>query len=533
MSKVIKIFIISIMIFIIIYITYLPYKKQQIEEYISTVDTINDKLDKEIMKSIDLDSLVRTWDIVVSTGFNQEEVYKSIIIDQLADIDEITEVLEQNKWEIFNKGSLRFQKLYVSSMNKKNIDTAIRSIEYILKETPDDTAWMKKLVDLLVQIWNYDKAEKYIKNLLKLDPSNENIKTYIYIKLQNINYYNKKEVKELHNIIGALYKKKIIAYQDYSFYNFLSLLTSEWKPNDIKLSIESAKSVFTWDRLDLLNEVNKSFSDSNLYQGTHDYYARALISLNLLQYWYFGLAKKVAQEVYAINPEYVLPIQVLSYSNFFIWDYKQSLNWLNKLKSLDKKNEEYYNLFIGVSYYWNGDYRDSLLYLAQLSNMKDLGENEYIDVLRYRFLDYKHLKDEKNMIKTIKEMRFNTLNTVDYYNFFTFLLFKCDECYKNDKSLMINLIKSCYNDLPKSQVYMCWYGKANLYYKYKKYDLSTEYYEKLSDFFQDSYIFERIGDHYSFTDKDKARVFYFKALMYSSDNEEKLNIKKKIKKMFK
>gem|GEM_PF-2642527 len=47
---------------------------------------------------------------------------------------------------------MRFQKLYVSSMNKKNIDTAIRSIEYILKETPEDTAWMKKLVDLLVQI---------------------------------------------------------------------------------------------------------------------------------------------------------------------------------------------------------------------------------------------------------------------------------------------------------------------------------------------------------------------------------------------
>gem|GEM_PF-3600421 len=72
-------------------------------------------------------------------------------------------------------------------------------------------------------------------------------------------------------------------------------------------------------------------------------------------------------------------------------------------------------------------------------------------------MNYKHLKDENNMTRIIKEMKFDTLNSVDYYNFFTFLLFKCDDCYENDKSLMIDLIKSCYEDLPESQVYMCWY----------------------------------------------------------------------------
>gem|GEM_PF-3118168 len=85
------------MVFVIIYLTYLPYKRQQIEEYVNTVDNINNKLDEEIMKSIDFDSMISTGTVVVSTGFDQEQVYKSIIIDQLADIDEITEVLEQNK----------------------------------------------------------------------------------------------------------------------------------------------------------------------------------------------------------------------------------------------------------------------------------------------------------------------------------------------------------------------------------------------------------------------------------------------------
>ncbi len=531
MSRIVKIFIFSIMVFIIIYLTYLPYKKQQIEKYGDTINSINNKLDKEIMKSISID-VKKDLDSKETTGINQEEIYKSIIIDQLADIDEITAVLEQNKWEIFNKGSLKFQKLYVSSMNKKNIDTAIRSIEYILKETPNDKAWMKKLIDLLVQTWDYKKAEKNIKKLLKLDPNNENIKTFIYIKLQNINYYNKKQVKELRSLIRVLYKKKIINYQDYSFYTFLSLLTSDWETDNIKIAIESAKSVFTGDRLDLLNDIDNSFISSDNYQWTEPYYIKALVSLNLLQYWYFGLSKKMAQEVYAISPEYPLPIQVLAYSNFFIWDYKQSLFWLNKLKVLDKKNEEYYNLFIWVSYYWKWDYKDSLLYLDQLSNTKDMWENEYSDVLRYKFLNYKHLKDRKNMIKIIEEIKINTLNTVDYYNFFSFLLFKCENCYNDNKSLIIQLIKSCYKDLPESQVYMCWYGKANLYYKYEKHDLSTEYYEKLSNYFQDAYIFERIGDYYSSTDKDKARVFYFKALMYAVGDKERLWIKLKIKKMF-
>gem|GEM_PF-3271556 len=91
-------------------------------------------------------------------------------------------------------------------------------------------------------------------------------------------------MKELRNVIRALYKKKIINYQDYSFYSFLSLLISDWEIDNIRLSIDSAKNIFTGDRLELIDDIHESFSVSDVYQGTSDYYVKALVSLNLLQY---------------------------------------------------------------------------------------------------------------------------------------------------------------------------------------------------------------------------------------------------------
>ena len=91
------------------------------------------------------------------------------------------------------------------------------------------------------------------------------------------------------------------------------------------------------------------------------------------------------------NEDYILPYQVLSYTNFLTRNREAAKDYFLKLADFDTPNASMYKFLIGISYYRYGDYEQSLLYLTQIT---DAGLQT--DVYRYMLLSYIQTEDTTN-----------------------------------------------------------------------------------------------------------------------------------------
>ena len=519
-----KIFILLMISFVIFVgsLSYFKFKQKQFESYltkIKKIKTITETKELKIIKDIK----VETWDDI-----DKKKLIEQAVANELLDVDTFLQKKNnKDKWDWIN---IRYQKLYISSMKKKNLTVAIKAIKKILETSKNKDIWLWKIVKLYIQVWDFKNAEKYSKQLLSIDSTKQNLKKFLYIKLQNTNFFDDEKVKDLKNLIKIYYDKKIITASELTFYYFLIDLLSDWDVKKISLTLKFLlKDLKKNEQSEILFNIKK---DLDVYKNTKwspVYYFKALVALDLLKFWYFGLAKNIAQQVYLEDSNYILPQQILAYSYFYMWNYKQALKYFKDLQKKDEQNKQEYIFFIGISYYWLNDNVNSLLYLSQIKpNFK-----YYLDSLRYQLLNYINIKDTENIYLSIKKISEYKLTYVDYYNIFRYLLFKCNYCYKDNIKLMVKLIKSCYKDTDKEHKYVCWYAKANLYQKAKKYGIATKYYILLTKYFQDPYIFWNIASYYeSIWEKHKARLYYLKELLFTDDTWKRDWLKKKIKKLF-
>jgi len=84
-----------------------------------------------------------------------------------------------------------------------------------------------------------------------------------------------------------------------------------------------------------------------------------------------------------VDKDYILPYQVLAYSNFLTHNREAAKEYFLKLADFDTANASLYKFLIGISYYRYGDYEQSILYLNQVT---DAGLQT--DVYRYMLLSY-------------------------------------------------------------------------------------------------------------------------------------------------
>ena len=83
------------------------------------------------------------------------------------------------------------------------------------------------------------------------------------------------------------------------------------------------------------------------------------------------------------NKNYILPYQVLAYTNFLTHNRESAKDYFLKLADFDTSNASLYKFLIGVSYYRYGDYEQSIIYLSQVTD-----SHLKIDVYRYMLLCY-------------------------------------------------------------------------------------------------------------------------------------------------
>ena len=519
-----KIFILLSISFVIFVgsLSYFKFKQKQFESYLTQVKKIKTIAETKELKVIK-DIKIETWDSI-----DKQRLIEQAVANELSDVDVFLD--EKDSKNKGNWANVRYQKLYIYAMKKKNLNTAIKAIKKILETSKNKDVWLWKIVKLYIQVWDFKNAEKYSKQLLTIDSTKKNLKNFLYIKLQNTNFFDDKKVKDLKDLIKIYYDKKIITASEFTFYYFLIDLLKSWNVKKMSVTLNFLiKDLKKDEQSEILFNIKKDLDIYKNSKWSPTYYFKALVALDLLKFWYFWLAKNIAQQVYIEDSSYILPQQILAYSYFYMWNYKQALKYFKDLQKKDIKNKQEYVFFIGISYYWLNDSVNSLLYLSQIqANFK-----YYLDSLRYQLLDYINIKDTENIYLTIKKLSGYKLNYVDYYNIFKYSLFRCETCYKTHTKLLVKLILSCYKNTNQDHKYVCWYAKANLYQKAWDYRLATKYYILLTKYFQDPYIFWNIASYYeSKWDKHKARMYYLKELLWTDDTEKRNWLKNKIKSLF-
>ena len=501
---------------------YFHIKELEAKAYLKKIQQIKSKLEEEKLaqlKKVKVEEEKNTE--------NKEKILEEMVAKQLSDVNDILNSQEKSSKSPYK---VIYQKLYLSAMKKNNSYMAIKAIKRLLPYTDNKDVWLATLVDLEMQVGNFSEAEKYAQKLVKIAPTKENLKKYLYVLFQTTNFFDKKQVEKLKQVISLLYDKKVLNGDDLSFYNFLISLLSNWDIKQISSTLPlMLKDIKDSTYKNLLQAFKNDLKTYEASKGSPKYYFQALVALDLLKFGYFGLAKNIAEQVHIQDSAYILPLQILAYSYFYMWNYQQAVKYFQQLKQQDISGENDYDFFIGVSYYWLWKYTKALLFLSQVGKKSSY----YEDVLRYKLLSYMGIEDTQNVIKTIQELSNYKLNYVDYYNIFKYLLFKCKDCYKKNLKLLVTLMKDCYSDVDKNHQYVCWYGKWNLFLKAWKTNLAVSYLKLLSNYFQDTYIWDTLAKYYEEKkDYKKARYYYLKELLYTSNPTKREELKRKIKEMF-
>lgn len=132
------------------------------------------------------------------------------------------------------------------------------------------------------------------------------------------------------------------------------------------------------------------------------------------------MAKRLALYAVMQNPDYVLPYQVLAYSNFLSNNRDVAAEYFLKLASFDKVNSDNYLFLVGASYYWQGDYEQSLLYLTQVTNPQ-----LQTDVYRYELLSYVAMGDNDNAVRIWQKLLGQQdLQAADFQLFFSIFYYQ-------------------------------------------------------------------------------------------------------------
>lgn len=497
-------------------------KEKKINEYINQVEQINFNIEKTYL----------SWIKNIKIEDNEEELDKqklieNMIAENLADIDNVIALSKNESKDLEN---LKYKKLYMFYISRQNIDLAIKAILNILQNTDNKEIWYKKLVDLYIQTWQFKLAEEYAKKLLEIEWTKENLKNYMYIRFQNINFFDKLQISWIKNLIYVLHEKKVLDEEDLKFYNFLIDLLSDWNIENLEKNISVlVKDMKNDTNKNLLVNIKNEYEIYNKSKWSPLYYFKSLVALNLLKFWYFWLAKNVAENIYIQDSSYILPQQILAYSYFFMWNYENAIKYFQILKKADINFPNDYNFFLWVSYYRLKKQQNALLYLTQLNWTYPY----YKDVLRYTLLSYMELKDDKNIKEIIYKLSKYELSYVDYYNIFKYLLFECEDCYKNQLKTLVSLIISCYKDVQRENQYVCWYWKWNLFLKAWKKELAVQYFKLLSNYFQDTYIYHTLATYYEdIKDIHQARIYYLKEFLYTEDEQQRSILEEKMREIF-
>jgi len=435
----------------------------------------------------------------INNIYNIQKIQNDLTIDQMKDIMSSTN--------------------FFSSYN-------ISNFEYIYNTTKDPKI-LASIVKLYLLEFNYNKA-------------------YFYFTKFGNDYYKYLEWKDILSVLTnsdlvtnvwgqdmirktffALQKKWKLVSDDVLFY--------EWLLSFANMDIQKAQSY--WNSIKdskykvFQNKINEIIKSWYLQPDLPNYYLIWLLDIEILKLWYFKVAQKISLEILNQNINYILPYQILAYSHFVMNDRTIAWDYFNELKKKDIKNSDKYNFLLGVCYFWQWKYTDSIIFLKQASS------TEYVsDIFRYLAIWYDKIWDDTNFLITYKNILWlDELNSSDFLFFFEKVFFmpildqKDWKIYKENKNLVIQSINLCFQKMKDSDLAVCNYGQIWVLLAENKKDSVWQKLLYLTKEFNKSYLWEILWDWYiSQWEKEKAKESYIKAISISSNDKKKEYTKQKL-----
>lgn len=490
------------------------------ETKIAKITTVQDDISSHLSASDDEPTLDEN--IIVPTTPVEQEDSKPILPIQTSTTTEPTSWLDSKPNSNPSSESFSYQ---TKNSTTKNIQSLIDSYS----KTNDKTI-LPWLVKKLVKNYQFDEAYNYFNMMDSTEQkSDPNLHLYLLLNQSSINISSPESIQSITPILNQYKSEWLISDQENKFYQ--ALIQIRYGKYDWTSALLTANT--DPDLQSFIQSFKKAKSDFSTAKDVPSYYLDWLVSLSLMKNGYFSIAKKIALKALDQNDKYSLPYQVLAYTNFLTNNTEVAADYFLKLAEFDQANKDSYKFFIWVSYFRANKYSESVLYLSQVTDKKVL-----TDTYRYLTLAYENLWDNDNISRYQQKLLGQSdIDKSDFYTYFhqtsfwPYSQWKQFNLYNINQQLYVLFMQKCeLSNFQNTEKDVCNYGK--IWFDLIQNTLDSTDEETiltLANNYSQWYLYQILWDiKNKYSELNKAKSYYSKALKFTSDSTEKEIIKSKI-----
>lgn len=407
----------------------------------------------------------------------------------------------------------------------------IRVLESIYNKTSDSSV-LVSLIQRLATNYQFVDANNYLQLLMKQSGYEKlldvNVILYVLLHSPTLSLQDNAGIDQVLTLVTQYRTQWLLTKDDELFYQGLSAVWKQQYPqaNKYRAGLTSPRYI------NLTQSYQKTITEASGAKNVPAYYQDALVSLNMLKNWYFSVAKKLALGVLLQNPDYILPYQVLAYANFLSNNRDVAAEYFLKLATFDQVNSARYIFLVGVSYYRQGDYEQSLLYLSQVADPQLLS-----DVYRYQLLSYVAMDDMDNAVRIRQKLLGQSdLQESDFMLFSNMFFY---QPYANgqpftlarDNSQLVTFYADACTRTFSGSADICVYGEVWQGLSTSTWTWIADKLLYLSSVYHQAPVLHVLGDYYFWhKDYDLAKQAYMQALSLAPTSNEEVLLKTKLQK---
>jgi len=417
--------------------------------------------------------------------------------------------------------SIDIEKVSLETLSSK-IANKIEILETLYQKTKDEKV-LKVLIDNLLSEYQFEKVREYLSEIDIFSSQVIDKQSYIYTYLNTLSVTDPNSMEKFIKFIEQLKWKSLISSDEYLFYKWLEKIWNK----DYDVAIEVLKQISNSSYSSFTNQLESTVKNYNNQKWMPSYYEDALVSLIALKNGYFSIANKLAVYTILEDNDYILPYQVLAYSNFLIKNWDKAISYFYDLSSLDIENKNKYDFYLWISYYRKWEYENSVTTLYQLVN-----DSTYkTDVYRYLLLDYEQLDKTEKMVQIWQKLLWqHNLTESDFKYFYDMVFFKPFSkweksiIYENYKEMSCDMVSMCYDKFGfKNDTCIYWEVWFNIVNWLRSSVEESLLY--LAESYPQASIYQALWDYYKkMNQKSNAKSYYIKAIALSDDTAQKTNI---------
>ena len=450
------------------------------------------------------------------------------IVQQPSDKDlsqEIKELLAQQESVRENLSVTELEALSEDTQQRDKDMTTHTLME--LYETTDNESILVVLLEKLVDQHSYDTAFTYLQQG-EQQQQIDSLSAYTYLTIlfnsRLVVYKDQKNLTKIQQRVEEFMNLGQITQSDYLFYMSLIDLLHGYT-NKFVTKISQINDLAYQPFMSALDEYDRHV---HTQVDVPSYYFDALISLLLLQNGYVKVAQQRAIHIAIEDGNYILPHQILWYSNFILHNRDASGEYFRDLVVLDPTNSDVYTFMRGVWLYWQKQYKQAIIAFNQVQN-----ENFQSDAYRYMLLSYDQLGDEENFMRIAQRLLwYDDLVLSDFIVFFEKVLYlprsreQDAQLYVRYTSLVEQYLLYCDQQVRQTEMYVCDYGRAGVLLVEWKIVQAEQYLRRITEYLQKSYLYHALGEvAIQRKNFDEAKQRFVKALLIT-DNDTQKNLTK-------